>query len=835
MWEELLTAANATSGGVTAIPGVEITTSDGHVLVFCAPERLGDLASFMTKLDFQEDSQGDRYTRVAIDEVAKRAAEFGGVAIPAHAGRRNTGFLTKAPHHECQAIFESANVLGIEIDSNAEVDWFTSRDRTKAYQQRAGYVQMRKKALEGTPAATRLASLLFSDAHSLEGVGKARDGAEKLTRIKMEHPSFDGFVAALHDPDARVVLEQPLPEIYPRVVGMRFGGGFLDGEEIAFAPNLTALIGGRGAGKSTAIEALRCACMGESSAIEGSDAWPQTIQIEYLDSFGARHLVQRDAGTGQSIEVLEDGTAVPMSIPLEGYEQDHVAEIIRSTDNDPRPLLRFLDRFVRSSAHEEMEKIRRQLDENAEELLPVFGAPAALKKAKEDLVVAQGQIRVAEQTKAKDALKWKRLLHSERQLREAILAAISAIDRAAEEVPETLDLAELGQEVGITDLSVLPAKGILLVSSKRDSVAAVLAELAASVSAWKTAGAEERKALRARLNSLIEEWEERDKKIEARIQRIVEALRAKGITPDLAHVNKLASAEATAQTRVTKRQSEVTLRSAGLLRRLRLAEDRLNVERNAFGKRVAQQFRDAGVEFSVGIKFLQGQLVHVMEEWLREGLGNRFLRGERVREFCESIHPIDLADDLRNGRTARLTALRDGRGKPFLSPNDGKEFVAHLASKIERIFSLETIHRDDEPVISLTQVQDAKSKTYPFRHLSFGQRASILLGVVLFSDDMHPLVIDQPEDHLDSAFIYEAVVQTLRRVKERRQVIVATHNANIAVIGDAELIVPLRSWAGKGRVRDRGSVDTKATRDRACKILEGGEDAYRRRGKMYGF
>jgi predicted ATP-dependent endonuclease of OLD family len=105
---------------------------------------------------------------------------------------------------------------------------------------------------------------------------------------------------------------------------------------------------------------------------------------------------------------------------------------------------------------------------------------------------------------------------------------------------------------------------------------------------------------------------------------------------------------------------------------------------------------------------------------------------------------------------------------------------------------------------------------------------------LLFSDDVHPLVIDQPEDHLDSAFIYDAVVQTLRRVKERRQVIVATHNANIAVLGDAELIAPLRSWAGAGHVTDRGSVDTRATRERACKILEGGEDAYRRRGEMYG-
>jgi ABC-type cobalamin/Fe3+-siderophores transport system ATPase subunit len=181
-----------------------------------------------------------------------------------------------------------------------------------------------------------------------------------------------------------------------------------------------------------------------------------------------------------------------------------------------------------------------------------------------------------------------------------------------------------------------------------------------------------------------------------------------------------------------------------------------------------------------------------------------------------------------------LTSLRDPRGVPFLTAAEARDFVNHVGANPGRVFALETIVRSDLPAISLTQTQDGKTTTHPFGHLSFGQRASILLGVLLFSDEMHPLVIDQPEDHLDSAFIYEAVVQTLRRVKERRQVIVATHNANIAVLGDAELIVPLQSWAGRGRVRDRGSVDTPGTRKRACKILEGGEDAYRRRGEMYG-
>jgi ABC-type cobalamin/Fe3+-siderophores transport system ATPase subunit len=182
----------------------------------------------------------------------------------------------------------------------------------------------------------------------------------------------------------------------------------------------------------------------------------------------------------------------------------------------------------------------------------------------------------------------------------------------------------------------------------------------------------------------------------------------------------------------------------------------------------------------------------------------------------------------------RARKLLDASGQPYLtSDEEAKEFLECLRKS--DLYALEGIASDDRPVISLTLEQDGKFRTVPFEDLSFGQKSSILLGILLFSKATAPLVIDQPEDHLDSQFIYEAVVGTLRRIKEQRQVIIATHNANIAVLGDAELILPLRSWQDRGVIADRGSVDTVATRDRACRILEGGDTAYRRRGELYGF
>jgi predicted ATPase len=122
-----------------------------------------------------------------------------------------------------------------------------------------------------------------------------------------------------------------------------------------------------------------------------------------------------------------------------------------------------------------------------------------------------------------------------------------------------------------------------------------------------------------------------------------------------------------------------------------------------------------------------------------------------------------------------------------------------------------------------------------FDQLSAGQQRSVLLSLILCAHERDPLVLDQPEDHLDGEYIASALVGHLEAAKERRQVILATHSANLTVLGDAELVVPLYADAGHGAPRDAGAVDRPATRDRVCALLEGGADAFQRRGLRYGF
>jgi predicted ATPase len=94
-------------------------------------------------------------------------------------------------------------------------------------------------------------------------------------------------------------------------------------------------------------------------------------------------------------------------------------------------------------------------------------------------------------------------------------------------------------------------------------------------------------------------------------------------------------------------------------------------------------------------------------------------------------------------------------------------------------------------------------------------------------------VIDQPEDNLDNQLITELLIHTLHDLKERRQVIVITHNPNIVVTGDAEQVVVMEFKDGKCQVRRQASIDKPAVMRDVVELMEGGEEALRRRFRRY--
>jgi hypothetical protein len=121
--------------------------------------------------------------------------------------------------------------------------------------------------------------------------------------------------------------------------------------------------------------------------------------------------------------------------------------------------------------------------------------------------------------------------------------------------------------------------------------------------------------------------------------------------------------------------------------------------------------------------------------------------------------------------------------------------------------------------------------------LSTGQKATAVLLLLLLDSDA-PLVVDQPEDDLDNRFITESVVPKMREEKRRRQFVFATHNANIPVLGDAELIIGLAARNGRNAAlsaKHMGAIDSCGVRELVEEVLEGGRRAFELRRQKYGF
>ena len=143
----------------------------------------------------------------------------------------------------------------------------------------------------------------------------------------------------------------------------------------------------------------------------------------------------------------------------------------------------------------------------------------------------------------------------------------------------------------------------------------------------------------------------------------------------------------------------------------------------------------------------------------------------------------------------------------------------------ERLDRLALYLPDDAVDVSFRDPRDTSGQWKKLSHGSPGQQTAALLAFVLGYGD-EPIILDQPEDDLDNTLIYELLVRRLRESKQARQIIVVTHNPNIVVHGDAELIVSLDAVAGQTRTKFAGGLQEQKARDEICRVMEGGREAF---------
>ena len=124
-----------------------------------------------------------------------------------------------------------------------------------------------------------------------------------------------------------------------------------------------------------------------------------------------------------------------------------------------------------------------------------------------------------------------------------------------------------------------------------------------------------------------------------------------------------------------------------------------------------------------------------------------------------------------------------------------------------------------------------------FENLSAGWKTSVLLDLILgYDKDIAPIIIDQPEDNLATKYINDGLVEAIKKVKTKKQIILVSHNATIPMMGDAQQIIYCENAKGKICIRSaplEGEIDGIPVLDLIASITDGGKSSIKKRVKKY--
>lgn len=219
------------------------------------------------------------------------------------------------------------------------------------------------------------------------------------------------------------------------------------------------------------------------------------------------------------------------------------------------------------------------------------------------------------------------------------------------------------------------------------------------------------------------------------------------------------------------------------------------------------------------LKIIEGQAQHDPENE-----APRFPTRKALLELFNNLGAEKIIRDLRNNYFDDWNTRGFGSGSlEYFQKMQNKEEVAMYLEELLPSLTAHLLWRPDP-------TRDFKR----LKECSIGERGTALLSIILITG-REPLIIDQPEDDLDHFYLYQTLTPIIKEVKKRRQLIFATHDANIVVNGDAELVLITTTNDGKfGNVKPT-SLENLNDRDNIMKVLEGSKEAFQRREQKYSF
>ncbi len=688
------------------------------------------------------------------------------------------------------------------------------------------------------------------------------------TWIKWAEPTAEAIRQACLAKESRVSQIDPeIPQIHIQTIDVT-ASKFLGTFSINFNQQYNALIGGRGTGKSTILEYLRwglCDQTIQSSDLDELNTIEKRrsaliqktltevngeVRITMVKN-GILHIVKRNSKTREILLKIDGGDFqlvkeedVRKLLPIQSYSQKQLSDVGVKTEE--------LKRFIEQPILGQLEKLKFQLNETGTKLKSSY--VQLIRKKEIEREIENFNLESQSLNIQIDSIR-KSLKGISDQDQETINK------KSKYEVEQTI-INNLANELNVFESKAIelvkllelypePLGGLEQIENKQ-LIQDISAEVDLKFKEIKTTSISLQNIFSpeslAMWNALLTDWKEKKQAFEVSYE--IAKNNSQSSQQQLHEIQKI-------ETRITE-INKITSDRKLLLKEIGNPETEFISQKQNWGKfhtekvlllneqatkfsELSKNLIKAEVTKSINLSPFKSQLKNIFE-------GTR-IREERidaiVADIKNSEDPVKeyslVLEEFRS--LAELKVSEDKTLKipetPILvSCGFSEEHRTKLCSKIstDDWLRLSANELDFNPEFYYT-TNNTLGDVIPFAEASAGQQATALLTVLLNQPGI-PLLIDQPEDDIDNRAI-DQIIKNIWEAKRKRQLIFTSHNANLVVNGDSELVVCCdykdSTSQTRGVIKVEGAIDKKAVRDEITAVMEGGEKAFKLRKDKYGF
>ncbi|OOC20428.1 ATPase [Helicobacter pylori] len=646
--------------------------------------------------------------------------------------------------------------------------------------------------------------LQSSDAHKEEQIGK------KCTWIKAEK-TFEGLKQIIYEPKTRVSIDEnktqdPLYKI--DCVGLNFDkavkianekgeipfcyAGF--NETLFFSPYFTCVIGGRGSGKSTLLQ-LIASSIKEESFVKGLRL--ETIQKSLK--------IQSDIDIADSVEYLA---------------QNEVEEFATNVSKFTEAIFNRMD----SKSSGTLKELEKQITKGIEK----FDEQIACWQEKTKL---EEQLKESEKIRKKyqsiiDAFTDKNYLDKKDKLQEKRKALI---DLEQSKVGFWTFIKELKRVVNFNSKENMEEKNnsyYKVYNQLKQDICKELEQIDINIKNGCFKSDEEN------IRALKTEHE-------ALSQEIGEFLKEKGVSDenigDIRNANDHLANEKMNIVDLEREIEEIANKIEGFSyedmdenieefkQQINKELNKINSDFEEISKNHKEEVRLITIKYRLNEDVFEG-VFEDFDKLVDKGF-NIQRHQSKIKEYLKGIELKDIIDVQCAEFIEKLDSLIENKKAAFYETMMDV-FNREIHFQIYRLLILKHLRN-----VEKYKIFEVRYDKRALNETSFGQRCTAVL-VVLLSLGNNPIIIDEPEAHLDSALIAKYLVTLIKERKQERQIIFATHNANFVLNADAELIIQLKNENNK-IIAQSFTIESDGYRDDLLK-LEGGEEAFKNRERKYG-